>query len=306
MTVLIEQVITQYSGTGSRKLFEYGFEVFDDTQVFVTVNGSIVDFIAQDNGVVIDPAPPLGSVILIYRETDVTQLRDFQPFEAFKADKTESAVDKLIYLKQEANIWRARLNLYAIPFVDRVTLDNDKGTDADLFLWNLEKAGMFSGEVTTDMPEPGTFVDKPWDFAYFQYGTGATTYDLILTTTPYPIEVIEKLQMGGRITDGDMRPIPVEQHYMGSFDALGSTLTQLLFTLPAEEEQHYMGAFNAIDSTLVEFLVTLPAEEERHYMGPVSALDGTLEEKLVEIDTPDEELQLDASVYGPGCSMTSV
>jgi Concanavalin A-like lectin/glucanases superfamily len=169
MTVAIYNLLTQYTGTGSRTFFEYGFALVEGQTVFVLVDGIPVAFTRQETGVVLDPAPSLNATILIYRETDVTQLEDFQSFESFDAAKTEWTQDKLIYLKQEALEYRARMNLYSDPSVDRVVLMNDKGTDATIFLWNLERAGMFAGRLGS-MPNVGAQVDKPWNFAYFQCG----------------------------------------------------------------------------------------------------------------------------------------
>lgn len=167
----ILNLLTQYTGTGARIYFEYGFELFPEQTVLVLVNGVPVAFVRQDLGVVIEPAPPLNATILIYRQTDVTQLEDYQPFESFDAAKTEWSCDKLIMLKQEALIYRAQLNLYSDPLVDRVILVNDKGTDAVIYLWDQDEAGMFAGKVG-ELPNVGSFVAKPENFAYFNCAGG--------------------------------------------------------------------------------------------------------------------------------------
>ncbi|GAF90883.1 unnamed protein product, partial [marine sediment metagenome] len=162
------QAYIQYTGTGSRVFYEYGFVMLDDSVVYVLVDGQPTEVTLQENGVVFDPAPVLDAVILIYRITDITQLADFQSFEAFHGVKTEDALDKLILLKQEAAVFRAQMNLLANHKLDRVTIENDKGTDADIFYWNELEAGVFGGEVTQQMPNAGEVVAKPEDFAYFQ------------------------------------------------------------------------------------------------------------------------------------------
>ena len=113
MTVLgTEQPYEQYTGTGDRVFYEYGF-TWNGQEVFVLVNGVPVTFTQQSTGVLLDEAPAIGESIIIYRLTGIDQLADFQPFEAFPGNKTEDALDKLILLKQEAAIFRADLNLYA-------------------------------------------------------------------------------------------------------------------------------------------------------------------------------------------------
>ena len=195
MTIPILDLVTQYTGTGTRTFFEYGFELYEDSTVYVLVDGVPVSFVEQETGIVISPAPSLGAVIFIFRETETTQKRDFQAFESFPAEKTEGAVDKLILLKQEALIWRAAMNLYSDPYVERLDIVNDKGDDATIYLWNEFFAGVFSGLVTTQMPNAGTVVEKPEDFAYFQYGPeyagGFRDYEVIyLMTTEYLIRAI--------------------------------------------------------------------------------------------------------------------
>jgi hypothetical protein len=170
MTVLdTRDPYIQYTGTGSRRYFEYGFAWNGET-VVVEVDGVPVSFAYQAEGVYLDVAPALDAEIVIWRETDITQERDFTAFDAFKGSWTEDALDKLILLKQEAAIWRAQTNLRANHQLDRVTIENTQGTDPDIFLWNLDQSGVFAGEVTTQMPAVGQVVAKPWDFAYFQYG----------------------------------------------------------------------------------------------------------------------------------------
>lgn len=301
MTILIMDVITQYTGTGTRKLFEYGFEVFEDTHVFVTVNGYPVDVVEQDNGVVIDPAPALGAIILIYRETDVTQLADFQPFESFPAEKTEDAVDKLIYLKQEAFIWRAQLNLFADPYVDRVVLVNDKGTDADLFLWNIDKAGMFSGEVTTQMPLPGTFVEKPWDFAYFQYGEGITTYDLILTSTLYPIEADEHLEVTPGIEAVYKRPVPEDEIDIG-WSVAGAGMLDTLLQMPNKVDEVDVN-WSVTSANMIPVLLTMPDKEDEVDVN-WSVTDADMKFALVAANADDHAITMTPAVES--ITMTSV
>lgn len=303
MTVPIYNLLTQYTGTGSRTFFEYGFEIFDDTSVFVLVNGLPVTVVMQDTGIVIDPAPALNATILIYRQTDVTQLRDFQPFESFKADKTESAVDKLIYLKQEADLWRALCNLYALPYVDRVEIINDKGTDAVIFLWNLNKAGMFSGTLTDDMPNPGMIVEKPEDFAYFECGGAIPVIAEIWTTTPYPIEVIEELQLDMDINFGSMVPIPSDEAEYDA-DITGAGLDVVLLTYGPDNDNAEYDA-DIISAGLDVILLTYgPDEDEADYDADI--VDAGLDTYLVTVDTPDEKLQLDMDIVPGGCSMDAV
>lgn len=180
MTVLETDLsYSQYTGTGARTFFEYDFD-WDGEPVLVLVDNVPVEFEQQTTGVMLAEAPILDAEVLIYRVTDITQLRDFQAFEAFKGEKTEAACDKLIRLKREAALWRARMNLAADQQLTQSDITNDKGSDADVLLWNEKMSGVFAGEVSNEIPDVGTFVAKPEDFAYFQHGndgSGALNFD---------------------------------------------------------------------------------------------------------------------------------
>jgi hypothetical protein len=293
MTVPVLDASTQYTGTGSRVFFEYGFDINEDTGVYVLVDYLDAAYTLQATGIVFDVAPAQGALILIYRITDLTQLRDFQPFESFPADKTESALDKLIYLKGEAIVFRAFCNLLAIHALDRVTIDNDKGTNAEIFIWNLNKAGVFAGEVTDDMPNAGTFVEKPWDFVYFQYGVPVPQEFTYYTTTPYPIEVIEEMQFGIDVSGGSLSLVPEDD----------AETAILLDYGPDEDDVDYGHTLTSI--VLTEILLDYgPDEDDADYGHTLTSV--TLTNKLVEADTPDEELDLGCDIKPSACSMTHI
>jgi hypothetical protein len=234
MTVLADtQAYVQYTGTGTRVFFEYDFVMLDDSAVYVLVDGQPTEVTQQATGVVFDVAPVVGAEIVIYRITDITQLSDWQSFEAFHGVKTEDAQDKLILLKQEAAIFRAKMNLFADHQLDRVTLVNDKGTDADIFYWNELEAGVFGGEVTQNMPNAGAVVEKPEDFAYFQWGSAALTQTL--TTTLYPLEAQDALEFSVTLAEGSMAPIPEDNMDHGA-TFLSGTLEDKLVSYEMEPE----------------------------------------------------------------------
>jgi hypothetical protein len=303
MTVLAEtQPYEQYSGNGIWTFFEYGFEMLPDSTVYVLVNGIPVTFTLQDTGVVLDVAPPLGAVINIYRFTDITQLRDWQTFESFDADKTESALDKLILLKQEAAVYRALMNLYAEHQLPWVRIVNDKGTDATIFYWNEEVAGVFGGEVTEKMPNAGAVVDKPEDFAYFQYGF-EEIFTQELTSTLYPLEMEEALDIGIALGDASMSPIPEDSMEFG-MTFLSGTLSQVLLeTGPYEDEMQFGVSF--LSGTLTQLLLETGPYDDAMNFG-VTFLSGELVFKLIESYAPDEALQLGIALDEAACSMTPV
>jgi hypothetical protein len=297
MTVALNDAYTQYTGTGVRVFFEYGFPVLapGEYAVLVLVDGQVAAHVLQDTGVVLTVAPPLGSIVELFRWTDVDQLRDFVPFAAFPAAKTEDAVDKLIMLKQEG--WfRGRMNLVAVPFLSEVELVNDKGDNAHILIWNehilgaiVNDAGVFAGEVTQDMPEAGSVVEKPDDFAYFQYGASGPIEQQILTTTHYPIENTDGMDLNISLLGGSLDLIPNEPVDM-AFAALDGTVTQILISTGPHDEAADM-LFAALDGNVTEVLTVLPPEDEAVDMS-FAALDGNITDLLVTALMPEEGMDI--------------
>jgi hypothetical protein len=278
---------SQYTGTGDRTFFEYGYENYENSGVFVLVDGRTVNYVAQETGVVITPAPALDAVVILYRLTDITQLADFEAFESFTGLKTEDAVDKLIYLKQEAAVWRADMNIRSDPSLAFVTINNDKGDNAVIFLWNENVAGMFAGEVTQQMPNAGTFVDKPEDFAYFQWGSAAQ--EITYTTTLYPIEVVEGLDVGIALQEIAMREIPNDSLDI-SYSQIYSLMRDLLLATGPYDDALDI-SYSQIFSQMRDLLLETGPYDDALDMS-YSHIFSLLVPKLVKADMPDEGLDI--------------
>lgn len=307
MTVPSVKAYTQYTGTGARTFFEYGFEVFPPTDVVVTVDGKYVSFTKQETGVVITPAPALDSQVIIYRVTDIDQLLDFQAFESFDGQKTEWALDKLIYLKQEALVYRAFCNLYGVPYLDHYDIQNDKGEDAHILLWNetnefipINEMGVFAGEVTDSMPNAGQVVLKPDHFAYFQYG-GEDEGLEFYTTTPYPIEIIEGSEFGVSLGYGFMRPVP-EESTDTTMTPIGGAIATILYTrsVGPEDTDTTMTPIGGAIVTILNDRSVGP-ENTDTTMSPIS---GAVVSKLVTALTPNEGAEFGCTLGT--CSMDAV
>ena len=302
MTVLsVQDSNSQYTGTGDRTFYEYGFD-WNGEPVNVRVNGRPVGYTQQANGIVLDVAPAVGDNITIARETPITQETDFRVFGPFDAAKTEDAMDKLILLKQETFAYRAKVNLYADQQLAYTDLVNDTGTTPRITLWNEEQSGVFAGEVTMAMPEAGSFVEKPEDFVYFQYGDTPILTE-VLTTTPYPIELTESLEMGCDMTFGAMRTIPEDEMNIAASFVSGSVIETLLDGGVLPDAMDIAAAFisGSVVATLLEGSV--PPDEM-----DISAafISGSKELKLVTAYTPDESIQMGCDMNPSGCSMTPV
>jgi hypothetical protein len=148
-----------YTGNGTTTFFEFTFDLDPDSEILVFVNGVLDpgDYQVQSNGVRFFVAPANGAQIVLVRMTDVTQLRNWVAFDSFESEKTEAAMDKLIRLKDEGQ-WRRNMNLYAIQDADSVLIVNDKGTDADVLLWNQDEdeAGVYAANIMEHCPPDGS------------------------------------------------------------------------------------------------------------------------------------------------------
>lgn len=287
MTVTTEETsYSQYTGNGTQTYFEYGFTLREGDVIEVYVNGKAIPeassqkaegYTKQANGVIIIPAPVLKSIILIIRNTPITQERNFEAFDAFHASWTEDAMDKLILLKQEAARFGSQINLTGLQFLWNIVIDNDKGTGAPVSIWDENIAGVFAGLVTEQMPPAGSFVSKPPNFVYFQYGDTPVLTET-LTTTLYPIEVEEKLAITCDLNDGYLQPI---------------------------QSDEMEGGPSFIGGTLVATLLDVTLDPDDMDGGP-SFISGTLDRKLVTTYAPAEKLAITCDLNATECYLNPV
>lgn len=198
MTILVESNgLSFYTGNGSTVFFEFTFTLDPDSQVLVFVDGVLDtgDYQVQETGIRFFEAPVVGANIIIARLTDATQLRDWRAFDAFPPEKTEDAMDKLIRLKGE-NTWRKNMNIWAIQDADSVLIVNDKGTDADLLLWNQfePEAGMHVAVVSDQIPPDGSPTED----------TDSTLYISPQLSTPPPVDeptatIVDRATLRGQV-----------------------------------------------------------------------------------------------------------
>jgi hypothetical protein len=305
MTVLNDNPpAVQYIGDGATTFFAYTFEVKSYSDILVSVDDVPTAFVRDATGVTIDPAPVSLSVVALVRSTSVDQLTDFTAQEAFPPLKTEDAVDKLILLKQEIGFFNAQMNLQSQPFLSNVTLVNDVGTDAKIPLWDT-LTGMFSGLVSTTIPAAGTVVDKPLDFVYMQYGGDEELQTL--TTTIYPLEAAEALQLSIALAEAELQPIPEDV-----VDLVPNFISAEMFDIQisggpyddAVDLNPSMGdSFQGATLTQV-VIFTGPFDDavdlDHGFFGAI------MEDKLVKVYAPDEALQLSIALDEGAWTLTPV
>jgi microcystin-dependent protein len=109
MTVTAQTPYIVYTASGSTTVFAYPFRILDGNQLKVRlgavlqVGGYTISGIGAQGGgnVTFAVAPLVGVLVSLVREVPVTQLVDYQPFDAFPAETHEQALDKLTMIAQE-------------------------------------------------------------------------------------------------------------------------------------------------------------------------------------------------------------
>mgnify|MGYP000058708441 CR=1 FL=1 len=138
--------------------------------------------------------------------------------------------------------------------------------------------------------------------AIYQWFEGGILYQT-WTTTLYPIEAIEALQISFDLSDGSMRPV-LNEHIDVSVEFISGSKIQTLLTTGPYEEAVDVGV-EFISGTKEVTLLTTGPYEEAVDVG-VEFISGTKVSKLVVAFAPDEELQIDFDLDPSNCSMTPV
>ena len=129
---------------------------------------------------------------------------------------------------------------------------------------------------------------------------------ILLTTTLYPIDVTEYMQLGVAFFTGTIEEIPNDD-WKATFETNGDgTLVQLRwFYTDGPYDDEWQASFETNgDGTLVQlrwFYSDGPYDDEWKATFETSN-DGTLVNKLVEADSPDESLQLGCVILNT-CTM---
>lgn len=127
--------------------------------------------------------------------------------------------------------------------------------------------------------------------------------EMILTTTLYPVEVIDGMQLAADIYGGSLSQILAEDH-QNSADILSLGTYVILITYGTPEEFHQNSSDILSLGTYV-ILITYGTPEEFH-QNSCNILSLGIVDLLVIVDTPDEKLQIDCDVYPSACSMTPI
>ena len=182
MTVNNQSSEVTYTGDGSQVDFPITFAFIDPVQVLWTPAGGSVIEDGADNWIVRMDSPPAdGSEVRIYRDTPITQETEYRPYDAFPAESTENALDKLTEISQELENNKAdKADVYS----DYVKREGDTMKDANTGI-------DMNGGIVTGLPNPvgnTDAVNRGYYYAHLTEGPvgppgSAATVDAGSTTT---------------------------------------------------------------------------------------------------------------------------
>ena len=125
--------------------------------------------------------------------------------------------------------------------------------------------------------------------------------EVIVTTTPYPIEIVEGMHLGYSLLDIRMDPVP-EDAYIMDVTARDGSVVDILLIAPVEDDAYIMDV-TALDGTVADILIIAPVEDDAYIMD-VTALDGTIRDAIVDSWMPDEGIHFGCTLLD--ISMTAV
>lgn len=125
----------------------------------------------------------------------------------------------------------------------------------------------------------------------------------VLTTTLYPLEVVDAVQFSFNLVSGSLQPVPQDSIYV-SGNVIAASLNQILLSYGTPEDNLDISA-NVIYAHLNQILLSYGTPEDELDVS-WALIEVLLISLLVTVDTPDEKLQLDFDVNTSGWFMTPV
>ena len=120
--------------------------------------------------------------------------------------------------------------------------------------------------------------------------------EVIVTTTLYPIEVIDGVDFGISMVSGSMAPVPNESLDVTAPSVLSVYMEVVLNELPIADEALDVSAVDIVDVYMEMVLFALPVQDEALDVTAVAVLDVTMESLLVTGLMPDEGIDFAISL----------
>jgi hypothetical protein len=189
VTVNVELPYVRYVGNAVTTSFAFVWSSDDDNEIYVqrtigTADPEILEvgvdyelegYTEDFGGQIIFAEPPTAdTVLLIYRQTPVTQQVDYVDSSPFPADTHENQMDKDTRILQEIiNAGRGGSGIVDLDSIEKpaeVEITNTSGANAQVPLWNCnaDLAGAYAGEVTLSAPADQSQTTKPDGYIWLE------------------------------------------------------------------------------------------------------------------------------------------
>jgi hypothetical protein len=120
--------------------------------------------------------------------------------------------------------------------------------------------------------------------------------EVIVTTTPYPIEVIEGMHMGAELVSIGMFVVPEDEYQWGA-DAVGGNIRDIVISTGPHDDAYQWGA-DAVGGAIRDILLTAGPYDDAYQWG-ADAVGGNIRDAIVQSWMPDEGLHF-------GCTLQSI
>jgi len=191
--------------------------------------------------------------------------------------------------------------------------------DGDYYLaaGNVHIAELVSGDVVWDVPEgvyknviystalmiPDIVPRNMHEFGLVDDQTIPQSDLVIVTSTPYPIDIADFVQLSASLVFGAMRAIPNDEADV-SFQLVQAPMVQILMTTGPYDDAADV-SFRLIQAPMVQILLSTGPYDDAADVS-FELLQAPLVTKLVSGDTPDDAMDISISLVSAECSMTPV
>ncbi len=247
MTIATQGTQVEYTATGTQAIFDFGFKVYQSSDLKVYVNdtlqvgGYIVNGVGDNFGnVMFTSAPAAGSTIKIVRQTPKTQELVLREFQKFPAQSVERNFDRIVSMVQELATDDADIRAELAEFIEFI--ESMQALPSPLYIGDVPPPFAFSGLRWYNPSVPATYVyyvdvnSGQWVEEAAQAVDGALRLDLAATNSAVSVggisasDLAKKYSEAVSVTDfGAVNDITVDS--TAAFEAAFAALALIGGTL---------------------------------------------------------------------------
>lgn len=120
--------------------------------------------------------------------------------------------------------------------------------------------------------------------------------DLVVTTTPYPLEQDEYLQLEVSVDDMWFMPISTDYRYWDEYRPGGGFLQDIAVEFTTDTEYRYFDEYKPLDGLIQDILIEVSAGDDYRFFDEYRPRDGVLRDIIIYARHDTEGLQLAVDV----------